>query len=102
MQRFWLAMGLLSFLSEAEKLILLNGLALGWLGCQIELRDLRHKFGFAMGLLSFLSEGEKLILPNGLAAGWLGFKTEFKGLIHRFGLAMGLLISFQRHSSRFY
>ena len=61
-----------------------------------------QRFGLAMCLLSFLSEAEKLILLNGLAAGWLGFKTEFKGLIHRFGLAMGLLISFQRHSSRFY
>ena len=47
MQRFGLAMCLLSFLSEAEKLILLNGLAVGWLGFQTELRELMHRFGLA-------------------------------------------------------
>ena len=75
-------MGLLSFLPEAEKLILLNGLAVGWLGCQTELRELMHRFGLAMGLLSFLSEAEKLILLNGLAGGWLGFQTELRELMH--------------------
>ena len=47
MHRFGLGVGLLSFLSEAEKLILLNGLAAGWLGFQTELRELMHIFGFA-------------------------------------------------------
>ena len=61
MIRLGLAMGLLDFLSEAEKGILLNGMALGWLGFQTELRDLMHRLGLAMGLLSFLSEAEKLI-----------------------------------------
>ena len=51
MQRFGLAMCLLSFLSEAEKLILLNGLAVGWLGFQTEFTELIQKFGLAMGLL---------------------------------------------------
>ena len=69
MHRFGLGVGLLSFLSEAEKLILLNGLAAGWLGFQTKLKELMHRFGLAMGLLSFLSEAEKLILLNGLAVG---------------------------------
>ena len=69
MQRFGLAMCLLSFLSEAEKLILLNGLAAGWLGFQTELRGLMHRFGLAMDMLSFRSEAEKLIIPDGLAVG---------------------------------
>ena len=51
MQRFGLAMCLLSFLSEAEKLILLNGLAVGWLGFQTKFTELIQKFGLAMGLL---------------------------------------------------
>ena len=67
MHRFGLGIGLLSSLSEAEKLILLNGLALGWLGFQTKLRELMHRLGFAMGLLGFLSEAEKSILLNGLA-----------------------------------
>ena len=69
MQRFGLAMCLLSFLSEAEKLILLNGLAASWLGFQIELRELMHRFGLAMRPLSFLTEAEKSILLKGLAVG---------------------------------
>ena len=64
-----LAMGLLVFFSEAKKLILLNGSALGWLGCQTELRELMRRFGLAMGRLSLLSEAKKLILLNGLAVG---------------------------------
>ena len=51
MHRFGLGVGLLSFLSEAEKLILLNGLAVGWLGFQTEFTELIQKFGLAMGLL---------------------------------------------------
>ena len=58
-------MGLLSFLSEGEKLILLDGLAAGWLGFQTKLRELMHRFGLGMGLLSFLSEEEKSILLDG-------------------------------------
>ena len=61
MHRFGLAMGLLSFLSDEEKPILLDGLAVGWLGCLIELRELMHRFRLAMSLLSFLSEAEKFI-----------------------------------------
>ena len=58
-------MGLLSFLSEAEKSILLNELAMGSLGFQTKLRELMHRFGLGMGLLSFLSEEEKSILLDG-------------------------------------
>ena len=47
MHRLGLAMGLLSFLSEAEKSNLLNGLAVGWLGFQTDLRELMHRFGVA-------------------------------------------------------
>ena len=55
MHRFGLSLGLLSFLSEAEKLILLNGLAwVGWFS-KLELRDFIHQFGLAVGLLVFLS-----------------------------------------------
>ena len=79
MHRSGLAMGLPSFLSEAEKLILLNGLALGWLGYQTKLRELKHRFGLGVGLLSFLSEAEKSILLDGLAVGWLGFLNR----VHR-------------------
>ena len=75
MNRFGLVMGLLGFLSEAEKLILLNGFVLGWLGLKTELKELMHRLGFAMGLLGFLSEAEKSILLNGLAVGCLGFQT---------------------------
>ena len=66
MHRFALAMGLLSFHSEPEKSILLNGLSVGWLGFQTEFTKL-NKFGLAMGLQSSLSEAEKMILLNGLA-----------------------------------
>ena len=69
MHRFGLGMALLSFLSEAEKMILLTGLALGWLYFLIELRELMHRFGLAMGQLGFLSEAENLILLFGLAVG---------------------------------
>ena len=65
MHKFGLAMGLLSFLSEAEKSILLNELAMGSLGFQTKLRELMHRFGLGMGLLSFLSEEEKSILLDG-------------------------------------
>ena len=77
-----LAMGLLVFFSEAKKLILLNGSALGWLGCQTELRELMPRIGLAMVLLSFLSEAEKSILLNGLAVGWQGFQTKLRELMH--------------------
>ena len=43
----WVCQGLLSFLSEAEKSILLNGFAVGLVGFQTELRELMHIFGFA-------------------------------------------------------
>ena len=71
-------MGLLSFFLVAEKLILLNELAAGWLSFQTELRELMHRFWLAMGLLSFLSEAEKLIFLNGLALGWLAFQTVLR------------------------
>ena len=80
MNRFGLVMGLLGFLSEAEKLILLNGFVLGWLGLKTELKELMHRLGLAMGLLSFLSKTEKSILPRGLALGWLGFLNQVKGV----------------------
>ena len=80
-------MGLLSFLPEAEKLILLNGLVVGCLAFQTELRELMHRFGLAMGLLSFLPEANKSICQNGLAVVWLGFPTKLRELMHRFGLA---------------
>ena len=70
------------FFSEAKKLILLNGSALGWLGCQTELRELMPRIGLAMVLLSFLSEAEKSILLNGLAVGWQGFQTKLRELMH--------------------
>ena len=69
MHRLGLAMGLLGFLSEAEKSILLDGLAMVWLGFQTKLRELMRRFGLAMGRLSLLSEAKKLILLNGLAVG---------------------------------
>ena len=43
MRRFGLAMGLLSFLSEADKLILLDGLAVGWLDFHTEFRKLTYR-----------------------------------------------------------
>ena len=82
MRRIGLAVGLLSFLSEAGKAILLIGSAVSWLGFVIELRELMHIFGLAVGLLGFLSEAEKAILLNGLAVGWLGFQTELRELMH--------------------
>ena len=76
MNRFGLVMGLLGFLSEAEKLILLNGFVLGWLGLKTELKELMHRLGLVMGLLGFLSEAEKLILLHGLALISLLSKTS--------------------------
>ena len=76
MNRFGLVMGLLGFLSEAEKLILLNGFVLGWLGLKTELKELMHRLGLVMGLLGFLSEAEKLILLHGLALIGLLSKTS--------------------------
>ena len=76
MHRFGLGMGLLSFLSEAEKLILLNGFVLGWLGLKTELKELMHRLRLVMGLLGFLSEAEKLILLHGLALISLLSKTS--------------------------
>ena len=80
-------MGLLSFLSKAERSILLNGLVVGWLGFHTKFTELMNRFGLAKGLLGFLLEAEKSILLNGLALGWLGFQTELRELMHRFGLA---------------
>ena len=76
MNRFGLVMGLLGFLSEAEKLILLNGFVLGWLGLKTELKELMHRLGLVTGLLGFLSEAEKLILLHGLALIGLLSKTS--------------------------
>ena len=78
MHRFGFTIGLLSFISEAEKLILRNGLAVDWLGFQIKFIKLIHRFGLAMGLLAFLSEAEKSILINGLAVGglWAGWFSK--------------------------
>ena len=76
--RFGLAMDLLAFLLEVEKLILLNGWAVDCLVFQTELRELIDRFGLAMGLLAFLSEAEKSILINGLAVGglWAGWFSK--------------------------
>ena len=60
-------MVLLGFLSEAQKSILLKGLALGWLGFQSKLRDLMHRLGLVIGLLVSLLEVEESILLNGFA-----------------------------------
>ena len=60
-------MVLLGFFSEAEKSILLNGMALGWLGFQNKYRDLMHRLRLAMGLVVFLTEAERSILLNGFA-----------------------------------
>ena len=49
----WVCQGLLSFLSEAEKSILLNGFAVGWLGFQIRVERLHTLIWVCYGLAGF-------------------------------------------------
>ena len=69
-------MGLLGFLSEGEKLIILNGLTLGWLGFQTQLRELMHRFRLAMSLLCCFFRGREADFIKWVGCGLAAFPNR--------------------------